>query len=51
VIILSDRGIPKEYYKKMKHFNKHIIDKLVVYYNKSGKDFNDTPVNPVKFVI
>jgi hypothetical protein len=51
VIILSDRGITREYYKKMKHFNKHIIDKLTVYYNKVGKDFNDTPVVPIKFVI
>lgn len=51
VIILSDRGISEEYYRKMKHFNKHIIDKLTIYYNKAGKDFNDTPVVPVKFVI
>jgi len=51
VIILSDRGIERKYYQTMKHFNKHIIDKLTVYYNKAGKDFNDTPVVPVKFVI
>lgn len=51
VIILSDRGIKEDYYKKMKHFNKHIINKLTVYYNKAGKDFNDTPVVPVKFVM
>lgn len=51
VVILSDRGIPLEQYKKMKHFNKHIINKLTVFYNKAGKDFNDTPVVPAKFVI
>lgn len=51
IIILSDRGISVDYYKKMKHFNKHIIDKMSVYYNKEGKDFNDTPVMPAKFVI
>ena len=51
IVILSDRGIPLEQYKKMKHFNKHIINKLSVYYNKAGKDFNDTPVVPAKFVI
>ena len=51
VIILSDRGIERKYYKTMKHFNKHIIDRLTVYYNKAGKDFNDTPVVPIKFVI
>jgi len=51
VIILSDRGIKRKYYKTMKHFNKHIINKLTVYYNKTGKDFNDTPVIPIKFVM
>lgn len=51
VIILSDMGIKRKYYETMKHFNKHIIDKLTVYYNKAGKDFNDTPVVPIKFVI
>ena len=51
IIILSDRGIPIEQYQTMKKFNRHIIDKLTVYYNKSGKDFNDTPLNPVKYVI
>ena len=51
VIILSDRGIDREYYKKIKHFNKHIINKMTVYYNKTGKDFNETPVTPIKFVI
>lgn len=51
VIILSDRGIGRDYYKKIKKYNKHIIDKLTVYYNKAGKDFNDTPISPVKFII
>jgi len=51
VIILSDQGVEKEYYKKIKHFNKHIINSLSVYYNKTGKDFNDTPVTPVRVKI
>jgi len=51
VIILSDRGIKEEYYKKLKYFNKHIINTLSVYYNKTGKDFNDTPVTPVQVTI
>jgi len=51
VIILSDRGIERKYYETMKHFNKHIIYKMTVYYNKAGKDFNETPVVPMKFVI
>ncbi len=51
VIILSDRGVGLDYYKKMKFFNKHIIDKISICYNKTGKDFNDTPVTPVKYKI
>jgi len=51
IIILSDMGIGKIYYEKMKKYNKHIIDRLTVYYNKTGKDFNDTPVTPTKFNI
>lgn len=50
VIILSDNGIKLEEYKKMKKYNNSIINSLTIYYNKTGKDFNDTPVNPVKFV-
>ena len=51
VVILSDRGIDKNYYSKMKYYNKHIINSLSVYYNKTGKDFNDTPVTPVRVKI
>jgi len=49
--ILSDRGIPLNYYKKIKKFNNHIINKMVVYYNKTGKDFNSMSINPEKFLI
>ena len=51
IIILSDKGIDLDYYKRIKKFNKHIINTMTVYYNKTGKDFNDTPVTPSKFVI
>jgi len=51
VVILSDQGIDKEYYSRMKYYNKHIINSLTVYYNKTGKDFNDTPVTPVQVKI
>ena len=51
VVILSDNGIPLSQYKKLRKFNNHIINSLTVYYNKAGKDFNDTPVIPVKEVI
>ena len=51
VIILSDKGIELSEYKKLKKYNEHIINSLVVYYNSRGKDFNDSPVTPNKFVI
>lgn len=51
ITILSDRGIPLKYYQKVKKFNNHIINKMVVYYNKTGKDFNSRYINPVKYLI
>jgi len=48
IIVLSDRGITKNYYQKLDKYNSHIIDKMEVYYNKTGKDFNDLPVVPLK---
>lgn len=51
VIILSDNGVDLNYYKKLKKYNNHIINTISVYYNKTGKDFNDTPVTPVKYVL
>jgi hypothetical protein len=51
IIILSDRGVGRDFYKKMKKYNKHIVDRLTVYYNKTGKDFNETPVTPIKYNI
>jgi hypothetical protein len=51
VIILSDRGIKLQDYENLKFYNNHIIDTLKVYYNKTGKDFNDSPVTPVMEVI
>ena len=50
VYILSDSDIPLDSYKKLKFFNKHVIYKLTVYYNKGGKDFNVKPLYPEKFV-
>jgi len=50
VIILSDKGINEEYYKKLRFFNDHIINTLKVYYNKTGKDFNESPVTPERRV-
>ena len=51
VHILSDRDVTLKYYRDLKKYNSHIIDKLVVYYNRTGKDFNSTPVIPEKFVL
>jgi len=51
VVILSDRGIPKYKYQQLKKYNSHIINSLTVYYNKVGKDFGNTTVFPMKFII
>ena len=51
VVILSDRGIPKYKYEQLKKYNSHIINSLTVYYNKVGKDFGNTAVIPMKFII
>jgi hypothetical protein len=51
VVILSDRGIPKYKYEQLKKYNSHIINSLTVYYNKVGKDFGNTTVIPMKFII
>lgn len=50
VKILSDHGTGLDFYRKIKNYNKHIIDGLTVYYNKSGKDFGEIQT-PTKFVI
>jgi len=50
IIILSDRGIKMEYYKMIKKYNSHIIENMEIYYNKTGKDFNDLPLIPTKFL-
>jgi hypothetical protein len=51
VYILSDQGIKLKFYEYLKKSNNHIIDKLTVYYNKGGKDFNTFPLTPEKFII
>ena len=47
IYILSDSNITLPYYKKIKRLNSHIVSDFNIYYNKNGKDFNVTPVNPV----
>lgn len=51
VIILSDNGIELSQYENLYTFNSHIINSLKVYYNKTGKDFNDSPLTPVEYII
>jgi hypothetical protein len=51
VIILSDNNIEISQYEKLYTFNSHIINTLKVYYNKTGKDFNDSPLTPVEYII
>ncbi|GIU69202.1 MAG: hypothetical protein KatS3mg002_0438 [Candidatus Woesearchaeota archaeon] len=48
IIILSDSNINKNYYSFLKHKIKPIITKLLVYYNGTGKDFNEAPITPVR---
>jgi hypothetical protein len=52
-IFLSDNGIHLNYYKKIKRNNPYLFirGESLVYYNKNGKDFNDTPVIAEKFII
>jgi len=51
VVILSDNNIKDEEYKNLKRFNPHLFNSLTVYYNKYGKDFNETPVIPEENII
>jgi len=51
VVILSDRMNNLNMYKNMKKYNSHIINKLTIYFNRSGKDFNSTNVDPEKRVL
>jgi hypothetical protein len=44
VHILSDNGIDLRFYQNLKKYNSHLVDSLTVYYNRGGKDFNDTPL-------
>lgn len=50
VHILSDSNVQLDYYKKIKRYNSHLIEKLTVYYNRMGKDFNDSPIVVEKFI-
>jgi len=43
VHILSDKGIDLEFYKRVAYFSRYCLESMTVYYNKLGKDFNDTP--------
>jgi len=51
ITVLSDRDVSLKYYKNLKFYNKHIINSLIIYYNKGGKDFNVFPIIPEKFII
>lgn len=52
-VFLSDNGIHLNYFRKIKRKNPYLFLKgdSLVYYNKNGKDFNDTPVSGEKFII
>ena len=51
VYILSDRDVSLDYYKKMARNVGRYINTLTVVYNKTGKDFNITPLLPHREII
>jgi len=51
VVILSDNNMDLSKYEDLYTFNSHIINTLKVYYNKTGKDFNESPVTPVEYIV
>lgn len=51
VSILADRGMSLKYFKDIKKFNSHIVDKMTIFYNKTGKDFGETPVVIEKYIL
>ena len=50
-VILSDRDVPLEQYKKLKYYKSYILNSLTIFYNRVGKDFADTPCVPEKFIL
>ena len=51
LVVLSDRGISLNYYKKLKRDYSSLVSTMEVYFNKTGKDFASFPCFPEKFVI
>lgn len=51
VIFLSDNGIHPNYYRKVKKTNEQIINSCFIYYNKTGKDFNENTITISKIKI
>lgn len=49
--ILSDRNVDVPFYRKLKKFNKHLIESVTLWYNKRGKDFNEIPIDIAKIVV
>jgi len=46
VVILSDNDKRPEWYRKFKTENSHVIQKIDIWANKSGKDFGSFPIRP-----
>ena len=51
VYILSDRDVNIYFFKKLKKEVGHIIDTITVLYNKTGEDFNYTPISIEKITL
>lgn len=49
VVILSDRNIDTNYYKKFKTSSNHVINNMRIYYNNNtGGDFGSFPIKPIE---
>ena len=47
----NDEYCYRNYYKKIKKWNSHIINKMDIYYNRNAKDFGETPISVEKFIL
>jgi len=51
VVILSDKNVSLNYYKKMKRRLKNICTEIIVCYNEYGDDFGDSFCSPERIVL
>lgn len=49
VVVLSDRDVKPEFYRKLRNDCSSFLESLTIYYNKSSKDFGELPLTPVRY--